>query len=98
MIQFQKTFQENQRLADNSIYTYYTRIAEPWLTHSLQYLDAEDELNTTLNKIYEQIITNTRLAAEANQPDFKIKRPNDQDVKTLPCIPTKKSSMQSHLT
>ena len=71
VIQFQKTFQENQRLADNSIYTYYTRIAEPWLTHSLQYLNAEDELNTTLNKIYEQIITNTRLAAEANQPDFK---------------------------
>ncbi|WP_410487659.1 tyrosine-type recombinase/integrase [Acinetobacter baumannii] len=71
VIQFQKSFQENGRLADKSIYTYFTRIAEPWLTHSLQYLDTEDDLNTTLNKIYEQIITNTRLVDEANQPDLK---------------------------
>lgn len=70
-IQFQKTFQENQPLADSSIYTYYTRIAEPWLTHSLQYLDSEDDLNTILANIYQQIITNTRLANEANQLEFK---------------------------
>ncbi|MHA3116570.1 site-specific integrase [Acinetobacter sp. ANC 4635] len=71
IIQFQKTFQENQPLADSSIYTYYTRIAEPWLTHSLQYLDSEDDLNTILANIYQQIITNTRLANEVGQPEFK---------------------------
>lgn len=69
--QFQKSFQQNSPLADNSIYTYYTRIAEPWLTHSLQYLDTEDDLNTILNKIYQQIITNTGIAEQANQPEFK---------------------------
>ncbi|WP_151710929.1 tyrosine-type recombinase/integrase [Acinetobacter brisouii] len=69
--QFHKTFQENQPLADSSIYTYYTRIAEPWLTHSLQCLETEDEINTNLAKIYQQIITNTRLADEAGQPEFK---------------------------
>lgn len=71
IIQFQKTFQENQPLADSSIYTYYTRIAEPWLTHSLQYLDSDDDLNTILANIYRQIITNTRLANEVGQPEFK---------------------------
>ena len=69
--QFQKAFQQNRPLADSSIYTYYSRIAEPWLTHSLQYLDSEDDLNTNLAKIYQQIITNTRLADEAGQPEFK---------------------------
>lgn len=68
--QFQKEFQQNRPLADSSIYTYYSRIAEPWLTHSLQYLDSEDDLNTNLAKIYPQIITNTRLADEAGQPEF----------------------------
>ena len=68
--QFQKAFQQNRPLADSSIYTYYSRIAEPWLTHSLQYLDSEDDLNTNLAKIYPQIITNTRLADEAGQPEF----------------------------
>lgn len=68
---FQKAFQKNRPLADSSIYTYYSRIAEPWLTHSLQYLDSKDDLNTNLAKIYPQIITNTRLADEAGQPEFK---------------------------
>lgn len=72
--QFQKAFQQNRALADSSIYTYYSRIAEPWLTHSLQYLDSEDDLNTNLAKIYQQIITNTRLADEAGQPEFKKSR------------------------
>lgn len=72
--QFQKSFQQNRPLADSSIYTYYSRIAEPWLTHSLQYLDSEDDLNTNLANIYTQIITNTRLADEAGQPEFKKSR------------------------
>lgn len=72
--QFQKSFQQNRPLADTSIYTYYSRIAEPWLTHSLQYLDSEDDLNTNLAKIYQQILTNTRLADEADQPEFKKSR------------------------
>lgn len=80
-IQFQKTFQNNQLLADSSIYTYYTRIAEPWLTHSLQYLDTENDLNTNLTKIYQQVITNTRLADEADQPEFK--KSKDQTIRML---------------
>ena len=72
--QFEKSFQENRPLADSSIYTYYTRIAEPWLTHSLQYLDNLDDSNTIINKIYHQIISNTRLADEAGQPEFKKSR------------------------
>ncbi|WP_155517849.1 hypothetical protein, partial [Acinetobacter pittii] len=64
-------FQQNKRLKDGSIYTYYSRIAEPWLTHSLQYLDSEDDPNTIIINIYRQIITNTRLAAEAGEPNFK---------------------------
>jgi hypothetical protein len=83
--QFQKSFQQNKRLKDGSIYTYYSRIAEPWLTHSLQYLDSEDDLNTNLAKIYQQIITNTRLADEAGQPEFKKSRgQTSQDVEALP--------------
>ena len=81
VIQFQKAFQENKHLADGSIYTYYTRIAEPWLTHSLQHLDIEDDLNAVLNRIYEQIITNTRLSDEADQPEFK--KSKDQTIKML---------------
>lgn len=79
--QFQKAFQQNRPLADSSIYTYYSRIAEPWLTHSLQYLDSEDDLNTNLAKIYQQIITNTRLADEAGQPEFK--KSSGQTVRML---------------
>ncbi len=78
---FQKAFQKNRPLADSSIYTYYSRIAEPWLTHSLQYLDSEDDLNTNLAKIYPQIITNTRLADEAGQPEFK--KSSGQTVRML---------------
>ncbi len=62
--QYTKAFQDNQKLADSSIYTYYTRIAEPFLTHALQYIDADDDINDLLNKIYQQIISNTRLADE----------------------------------
>ncbi|GAA5012364.1 hypothetical protein GCM10023206_21130 [Acinetobacter puyangensis] len=69
--QFRKSFQDNRPLAESSIYTYYTRIAEPWMTHSLQYLNTEDDVNNILNKIYEQIINNTRIAREAEQPEFK---------------------------
>ncbi len=68
---YTRSFQDNQKLADSSIYTYYTRIAEPFLTHALQYFDAEDNINDLLNKIYQQIISNTRLADEADQPEFK---------------------------
>lgn len=71
LIQFQKTFEKNRPLVDSSIYTYYSRIAEPWLIHSLQYLDSGDNLNTNLLNIYQQIITNTQLADEAGQPEFK---------------------------
>lgn len=69
--QYTKAFQDNQKLADSSIYTYYTRIAEPFLTHALQYFDADDDINDLLNKIYQQIISNTRLADEADRPEFK---------------------------
>ncbi|MGO1063481.1 site-specific integrase, partial [Acinetobacter lwoffii] len=58
--QYTKASQDNQKLADSSIYTYYTRIAEPFLTHALQYVDADDDINDLLNKIYQQIISNTR--------------------------------------
>ncbi|MFW2769358.1 site-specific integrase, partial [Acinetobacter baumannii] len=69
--QYTKSFQDNQKIADSSIYTYYTRIAEPFLTHALQYIDADEDVNDLLTKIYQQIISNTRLADEANQPEFK---------------------------
>lgn len=68
---FQKSLHQNKPLADSSIYTYYSRIAEPWLTHSLQYLDSEDDFNISIAKIYQQIVTNTRLADDAGQPEFK---------------------------
>ncbi|MDM1764323.1 MULTISPECIES: site-specific integrase [unclassified Acinetobacter] len=79
--QYTKAFQDNQKLVDSSIYTYYTRIAEPFLTHALQYFDADDDINDLLNKIYQQIISNTRLADEANQPEFK--RSKDQTIRML---------------
>lgn len=78
---YTKSFQEHQKLADSSIYTYYTRIAEPFLTHALQYFDAEDDINDLLNKIYQQIISNTRLADEADQPEFK--KSKDQTIRML---------------
>ncbi len=68
---FQKSLHQNKPFADSSIYTYYSRIAEPWLTHSLQYLDSEDDFNISIAKIYQQIVTNTRLADDAGQPEFK---------------------------
>ena len=79
--QYTKASQDNQKLADSSIYTYYTRIAEPFLTHALQYVDADDDINDLLNKIYQQIISNTRLADEANQPEFK--KSKDQTIRML---------------
>ena len=79
--QYTKAFQDNQKLADSSIYTYYTRIAEPFLTHALQYIDADDDINDLLNKIYQQIISNTRLADEADQPEFK--KSKDQTIHML---------------
>ena len=78
---FQQSFKDNQVLVDGSIYTYYTRIAEPWLTHSLQYLDHDDSFNNILNLIYNQIVTNTRIAEDALQPDFK--RSKAQTIFTL---------------
>ena len=78
---YTKSFQDNQKLTDSSIYTYYTRIAEPFLTHALQYFDAEDDINDLLNKIYQQIISNTRLADEADQPEFK--KSKDQTIHML---------------
>ena len=71
--QFEKSFKHDQPLKESSIYTYYTRIAEPWLSHSLQFLEADDDMNTIVNNIYRHIITNTRLADEAQQPEFKSK-------------------------
>ncbi|WP_416377022.1 tyrosine-type recombinase/integrase [Acinetobacter sp. Marseille-Q1623] len=62
---FQKSFQNNNPLSDHSIYTYYTRIAEPWLSHSLQYISSEDDPNILLNKLYEQIISNTLIPDES---------------------------------
>lgn len=79
--QYMKASQDNQKLADSSIYTYYTRIAEPFLTHALQYVDADDDINDLLNKIYQQIISNTRLADEADQPEFK--KSKDQTIRML---------------
>ena len=79
--QYTKASQDNQKLADSSIYTYYTRIAEPFLTHALQYVDADDDINDLLNKIYQQIISNTRLADEADQPEFK--KSKDQTIRML---------------
>ncbi len=79
--QYTKAFQDNQKLADSSIYTYYTRIAEPFLTHALQYIDADDDINDLLNKIYQQIISNTRLADEVDQPEFK--KSKDQTIHML---------------
>ncbi|MCP6689473.1 hypothetical protein NL530_27545, partial [Klebsiella pneumoniae] len=76
-----KAFQDNQKLADSSIYTYYTRIAEPFLTHALQYIDADDDINDLLNKIYQQIISNTRLADEVDQSEFK--KSKDQTIHML---------------
>ncbi|MHA3097455.1 site-specific integrase [Acinetobacter brisouii] len=80
-IQYTKAFQDNQKLADSSIYTYYTRIAEPFLTHALQYVNADEDVNDLLTKIYQQIISNTRLADEANQPEFK--KSKDQTIRML---------------
>ena len=79
--QYTKAFQDNQKLADSSIYTYYTRIAEPFLTHALQYIDADDDINDLLNKIYQQIISNTRLADEVDQSEFK--KSKDQTIHML---------------
>lgn len=79
--QYTKSFQDNQKIADSSIYTYYTRIAEPFLTHALQYIDADEDVNDLLTKIYQQIISNTRLADEANQPEFK--KSKDQTIRML---------------
>lgn len=79
--QYSKAFQDNKKLTDSSIYTYYTRIAEPFLTHALQYFDTDDDINDVLNKIYQQIISNTRLADEADQPEFK--KSKDQTIRTL---------------
>lgn len=79
--QYTKAFQDNQKLADSSIYTYYTRIAEPFLTHALQYIDADDDINDLLNKIYQQIISNTRLADEVDQPELK--KSKDQTIHML---------------
>lgn len=81
MAQYIKSFQNNQKLADSSIYTYYTRLAEPFLTHALDYFDVDDDINNLLTKIYQQIISNTRLAAEADQPEFK--KSKDQTVRML---------------
>ncbi len=82
-------FSRIRPLKDGSIYTYYSRIAEPWLTHSLQYLDSEDDLNTNQAKMLPQIITNTRLAAEAGEPEFKkIQWSDRQDVEALPELST----------
>lgn len=79
--QYTKSFRDNQKLTDSSIYTYYTRIAEPFLTHALQYFDVDNDINDLLNKIYQQIISNTRLADEANQPEFK--KSKDQTIRML---------------
>ena len=77
-IKFQTLIQNYNALADSSIYTYYTRIAEPWLTHSLQYLDADENINDLLNKIYEQILTNSQLVDPTVQQ--KVKKSKDQTV------------------
>jgi len=47
----------------------------------LQYVDADDDINDLLNKIYQQIISNTRLADEADQPEFK--KSKDQTIRML---------------
>ena len=56
-VQFQRSFKHYRALADSSIYTYYTRIAEPWLIHTLQYRDEQDDINLTIRKIYQQILS-----------------------------------------
>jgi integrase len=80
---FQKSFQQNKRLTETSIYSYYCRIAEPWLTHSLQYLDCGDDLNTNIEKIYQQIITNTRLVDETDQLEVEFKKSKGQTTSML---------------
>lgn len=79
--QYIKSFQDNPKLADSSIYTYYTRIAEPFLTHALEHFDVDNDINDLLNQIYQQIMSNTRLADEANQPEFK--KSKDQTIRML---------------
>ena len=76
---FEKTFVHHNMLADSSIYTYYTRIAEPWLTHSLQYFE-EDDINSVINKIYEQIISHTSTLDEKKPA---LKKSTAQVVATL---------------
>ncbi|RKG52162.1 site-specific integrase [Acinetobacter cumulans] len=78
---YTRSFPENQKLADSSIYTYYTRIAEPFLTHALQYSDVDEEVNDLLSKIYQQIISNTRLADEVDQSE--VKKSKDQTIHML---------------
>ncbi|ESK38717.1 hypothetical protein P256_01536 [Acinetobacter nectaris CIP 110549] len=80
-VNYLKSFKDNQKLADSSIYTYYTRIAEPFLTHALQYSETDNNINDLLTNIYQQMISNTRLADEANQPEFK--KSKDQTIRML---------------
>lgn len=70
--EFQKICQQYKAGVNSSICIYFNRIAEPWLIHSLHYSDSKEDLDTNLSKIYQQIITNIRLAEEAYHPELKI--------------------------
>ncbi len=63
--QYTKAFQENQKPQIVQSIRIYAIDSEPFLTHALQYFDADDDINDLLNKIYQQIISNTRLADES---------------------------------
>src|SRR5690606_4424752 len=70
--EFQKICQQYKAGVNTSICIYFTQIAEPWLMYSLHYSDSEEDLDTNLSKIYQQMITNIRLANEVHQPELKI--------------------------
>lgn len=55
-----QSYEKYARLKDSSIYSYYTLIGETWLIHSVEYLEQNDDVNESLNSIYEQMIANRR--------------------------------------
>ena len=78
---FAKIISNNSQLAKSSIYTYYTRIGEPWLIYSLQYQFSEDDEETRLQKIYAQIYQNNCIAESLLEDT--VKKSAAQIVKTL---------------
>lgn len=93
--QIYNSFRNYGPLKDSSIYSYYTRIGEPWLIHSLEYIDQDEDLNICLELIYQQMISH-RQATELNDNSEDLGSGNKQTDEKSSSLSSDKIKSNKH--